>query len=80
MCGVFSHKYWLMMKSTACVQMTDSKEEASLWPNYPNKAAVSQARVLIGSQFTWAEQDRQKSKGTYDLKMNVSKITAKHPQ
>lgn len=41
------------------MQMTDAKEEESLWPDLPNKARVSQASALIGFQLTGAEEQQK---------------------
>lgn len=49
------------MKLTVCMQMTDAKKEALLWPDLPNKAWVSQARALIGFQLTGAEEEQNKN-------------------
>lgn len=62
------------MKSTACMQMTNAEVQASLLPDLPNKARVSQARALIGFQVTGAEEEK-KSKEMERLKMKDSKIT-----
>lgn len=69
-----------LVKCTACMQMTDAKEEASLCPDLPNKARVSQARALIGFQLTGADEEQKniEGKGTSKndrLKNNTPPLT-----
>lgn len=47
---------------TAWSRQTDAKEEASLWPDLPNKAQVSQATALIGFKLTGAEEQKNQRK------------------
>lgn len=63
------------MKSTACVQMTNAGVQASLLPDLPKKARVSQAGALIGFQVTGAGE-KKISKEVERLKKKDSKITS----
>lgn len=62
------------MESTVCMQMTGAKEEASLWPDLPNKARVSQARALTGFQLAGLNNNKT-IKGNGTSKNEWLKIT-----